>query len=330
MNILITGGTGFIGEFFVPQLLKKKHSIRLLVRDIEKARKLFGNTCEFFVADINNKEALKGCCEDIDIVYHMVAKVGNQLPSNKQMEIFRKVNVEGTKNIIDEAKKENVKKFIFVSSIAAMGIVHENFITEKSTCSPYLPYQVSKYEAEQMLLREFEENKFPAIIIRPTKVYGVGEHEYSYLNLAKICRKKFFPRVGKGKNYVSNIYVTDLVEALTKLADRGKNGEIYIVTSKNSIAYEDLAKVIAMTIGKKIYFIPIPNKIMIMTASIFEKVFNLIGKKAPVTKKNIEAIVTDRVYDISKAKNDLGYQPQITMEEGIRRVVEWYVKSGLI
>ena len=155
MNILITGGTGFIGEHFVPELLKDNHSIRLLVRNIDKAKKLFGDKCEYFVADINDKEALKGCCDNIDVVYHMVAKVGNELPTEETLRQFREVNVEGTRNIVEEAKKANVKRFIFVSSIAAMGIVHEDVITEKSKCTPYLPYQISKYEAENMLIEEY-------------------------------------------------------------------------------------------------------------------------------------------------------------------------------
>lgn len=330
MNILITGGTGFIGEFLVPQLLEKKHSIRLLVRNLEKAQKLFGDTCEYFVSDINNEKTLKGCCEGIDIVYHMVAKVGNQLPSEENIKTFRNVNVEGTKNIVNEAKLANIKKFIFVSSIAAMGIVHENLITEKSKCSPYLPYQISKYEAEQMLIGEFKESNFPVVIIRPTKVYGVGEHEYSYLTLARICKKGFFPRVGKGKNYTSNIYVTDLVQALINLVDRGNLGEIYIVTSDGSISFEDSAKIISEAIGTSIHLIPIPSKLMILIASILENIFNLFEKKPFVTRKNVEATVADRVYDISKAKNDLKYEPQIAMEDGIKRVVEWYIKKGLI
>ncbi|KAJ49021.1 nucleoside-diphosphate-sugar epimerase [Clostridium tetanomorphum] len=330
MNILVTGGTGFIGEYFIPQLLEKNHSVRLLVRNIEKARRLFGDSCEYFLADINDKKSLKGCCDGIDIVYHMVAKVGNQLPTEKTMAEFRKVNVEGTRNITEEAKKSGIKKFIFVSSIAAMGIVHETLISEKSKCTPYLPYQISKYEAEQMLNKEFIENNFPVIIIRPTKVYGVGEHEYSYLSLAKLCRKGFFPRVGRGKNYVSNVYVTDLVQALVNLIDNGKFGEIYIITSAQSITFEDSAKIIAMTMGVKIHFIPVPKGLMIFVANVFEKIFNIMRKKPPVTKKNVEATVTDRVYDISKAREDLNYNPEVHMVDGVARVVEWYMKDKIV
>lgn len=330
MNILITGGTGFIGEHFVPELLKDNHSIRLLVRNIDKAKKLFGDKCEYFVADINDKEALKGCCDNIDVVYHMVAKVGNELPTEETLKQFRQVNVEGTRNITEEAKKANVKRFIFVSSIAAMGIVHEDVITEKSKCTPYLPYQISKYEAENMLIEEYKKNNFPVVIIRPTKVYGVGENEYSYLTLAKLCKKHIFPRVGTGKNYTSNVYVTDLVQALVNIVDKGVFGEVYNITSEESIAFEDSAKIIAKELGVKVYFMFVPKSLMIFSANILEKTFNKLGKKPPVTKKNVEATVTNRVYDITKANKDLGYYPKMKMEDGIKAVVRWYKDTGLV
>ena len=154
MNILITGGTGFIGKSFVPKLIKKENNIYLLVRNIDKAKKIFGDSVNYIIGDVTKPESLIGCCENIDIVYHMVAKVGNQLPNEKIYDEFYKVNVIGTKNLVEEAKKANVKKFVYVSSIAAMGIVKEDIIDENSKCNPYLPYQKTKYEAEKYLLNE--------------------------------------------------------------------------------------------------------------------------------------------------------------------------------
>ena len=101
-----------------------------------------------------------------DIVFHLVAKSGNDLPTKENFEIFRKINVEGTENIIAECT--NVKKFIYVSSTAAMGLVKENPISEKSKCNPELPYQVSKYEAENLIRKKCKDN-FPGIIVRPSK-----------------------------------------------------------------------------------------------------------------------------------------------------------------
>lgn len=329
MNILVTGGTGYIGEHFVPELIKAGHKITLLVRNIEKGRKLFGDTCDYCMGDVTDKASIVGCCEGIDIVYHMVAKVGNQLPSDEEFKAFRAVNVEGTRNIVEEAEKSCVLRFIFVSSIAAMGIVKDNPISEKSVCSPYLPYQVSKYEAEQLIIKRIE-NGFPAIIVRPTKVYGVGEHEYSYLLLARLCKKCFFPKVGNGHNYTSNIYITDFVQALVKLVDNGVIGETYILSSDSSIGFVEAGKTIAETMGKKIYIISVPSCLMVAGATIEEKLFLIFGKKPIVTKRNIEATITDRIYDISKAKKEIGYSPEVKMKDGISKVVKWYKELGII
>lgn len=330
MNILVTGGTGFIGEYFIPKLLEKNHNVRLLVRNKAKAIKLFGNKCEYFISDITDTKSLVGCCKDIDIIFHMVAKVGNELPNEKNMKEFMKVNVDGTKNIIEEAKRENIKRFIFVSSIAAMGIVNEKLITEKSKCEPYLPYQISKYEAERMVLKESRENKFPAIIIRPTKVYGVGEHELSYNMIAKFCKKGIIPVIGRGENYISNIYITDLVQGLLTTLNRGNFGEIYILTSENSITMNNVIDIIGDVLEKKILKLKLPKQIMATLAMFIEFFFLFIGRKPPVTKRNILANSSDRIYDISKAKNELGYLPKISMKEGLIKVVKWYKKENII
>jgi len=327
MNILVTGGTGYIGEHFIPQLLNRGHSVRLLVRNLEKAKAVFGEKCKYHVGDVTNKVSLRGCCKDIDVVFHMVAKVGNQLPSDENFKAFREVNVEGTKNLIAEC--ENIRRFIFVSSIAAMGIVKENPITEQSICCPYLPYQVTKYEAEQVVLEEVE-NGFPGIIVRPTKVYGIGEHEYSYLTFAKLCKRGIFPRVGTGHNYTSNIYITDFVQALVKLVDKGVIGEKYILASDDSMDFVKSGRIIASVIGRNIIIVPVPANLMILLASIEEKIFCALNRKPIVTKRNIEATVTDRVYDISKAKNELGFTPEISMEQGIKKTVSWYRAENLI
>jgi dihydroflavonol-4-reductase len=166
--------------------------------------------------------------------------------------------------------------------------------------------------------------------VRPTKVYGVGEHEYSYLTLAKLCKKGVLPIVGKGQNYTSNIYITDFVKGLVQLVQYGSFGETYILTSNESIAFMDSGKLIAKIIGKRIAIIPIPATVMVALAAVGEKLFLAINKKPIVTKLNIESTISNRVYDISKAKNELHYNPEVSLNEGITRTVKWYIKEGLV
>ena len=326
MKILVTGSTGFIGSYFIP-MLHQGHTVKLLVRNEEKARKLFGNTCDYHIGDITDRSSLKGCCDGIDIVFHLVAKSGNDLPTKENFEIFRKINVEGTENIIAECT--NVKKFIYVSSTAAMGLVKENPISEKSKCNPELPYQVSKYEAENLIRKKCKDN-FPGIIVRPSKVYGVNETNYTYLTLAKLVKKGFFLKIGNGHNYTSNIYVHDFARFLVCLVDNGRIGETYIVSSDKSIDFIESGKIIADELGIQLRVVKISPYIMLMASSILERIFTILGRKPVVTRRNIQMTLQDRVYDVSKVKREVGFTPEVSMEEGIRKVIRWYKKKGIV
>ena len=327
MKILVTGSTGFIGSYFIPMLLHQGHTVKLLVRNEEKARKLFGNTCDYHIGDITDRSSLKGCCDGIDIVFHLVAKSGNDLPTKENFEIFRKINVEGTENIIAECT--NVKKFIYVSSTAAMGLVKENPISEKSKCNPELPYQVSKYEAENLIRKKCKDN-FPGIIVRPSKVYGVNETNYTSLTLAKLVKKGFFLKIGNGHNYTSNIYVHDFARFLVCLVDNGRIGETYIVSSDKSIDFIESGKIIADELGIQLRVVKISPYIMLMASSILERIFTILGRKPVVTRRNIQMTLQDRVYDVSKVKREVGFTPEVSMEEGIRKVIRWYKKKGIV
>lgn len=327
MKILVTGATGFIGGYFVPLLLNEGYQVRLLVRNREKARNMFGDMCEYHVGDVTDRESIKGVCEGIDIVFHLVAKSGNELPTEENFTVFRKINVGGTENLLEEC--QGIKKFIYVSSTAAMGLVKDCPITEKSKCGPYLPYQVTKYEVENLLRNKCKEG-FPAIIIRPTKVYGIDEPNYSYLTLAKLVKKGIFLKIGSGNNYTSNIYVSDFARALTNLVDHGDIGETYIVSSKESIGFIESGKIMAEELGVKFRIIKLPSWLMVTAAAIEERLFTMFGKTPIVTKRNIQMTMQDRVYDISKAEKEIGYSPEVTMENGIRTVIRWYKQKGLL
>lgn len=328
MNILITGGTGFIGRKLIPELLKQEHKISVLCRSREKAEKILPKECRIILGDITNAESLKGCCDGIDMVYQLVGLSGNELPSDYQFERFRKVNVEGLCNIVEEAERAHVKRFIQVSSIAAMGIVKQMPINAESKCEPYLPYQVSKREGELLVLKEVRDKNFPAIIIRPAKVYGVGGED-SYQSIIKMCKRGVFPKVGLKDTQVSHCYVDDLITTLSLLTRKGKIGETYICATEKGVGFYESVKLVADIMGKKVRMIPIPRWLMASLAYCIEVVFGWMGKKAPVTRRNVIAATTDRIYDFTANKRDIGFVSSVTMEEGIRRCVEYNKSIGL-
>ena len=110
MKILITGATGFIGMKLVDILQTKGHEIFALCRNLEKAKAKLPDNCHVIIGDITDKKSLTGCCDGIDMVYQLVGLSGNELPSDYQFKRFRKVNVEGLRNIVEEAQRAKVKR----------------------------------------------------------------------------------------------------------------------------------------------------------------------------------------------------------------------------
>lgn len=328
MNILVIGGTGFIGRKLIPELKKQGHNISALCRNKEKALSILPNDCKIIIGDITDSESINGCCDGIDLVYQLVGLSGNELPSDYQFARFRKVNVEGLRNIVMEAERAHVKRFVQVSSIAAMGIVKQMPINVESKCEPYLPYQISKREGELLVQKEVKENNFPAIIIRPAKVYGVGGED-SYQSIINMCKKGFFPKVGFKDTQVSHCYIDDLITTLSLLTEKGKIGETYICATEKGIGFYESVELVAKLMGKKVRMIPVPRWLIASMAYCIEVFFGWMGKKAPVTRRNVIAATTDRIYDFTANKRDIGFVSSITMEEGIRRCVEYNKAKGL-
>ena len=328
MNILVTGASGFMGERLVKCLLQKGYKIRVLVRDKEKGRKFEGE-CEIHIGDITKKNSLSGCCEKIDVVYNLAALMGHDSPSPEAFSKFRKTNVEGLKNLVDEAKKSHVKRFIHISSTAAMGLLKEKIVDENTACKPYTPYQVTKREGELLLLKEYRDNGFPVIILRPSMIYGPG-FKGDFLTLAKVCKTGFFPKIGTGKNLSPALYISDLIDLFPNCVERGKEGEIYIVSSERSYGLRETALIISKALKKRVRFIFVPRFLAIWGAGALEMLCHVLKKHPPVTKRNIQSTVTDRVFNVEKAKKELGFKQKVSLEKGLTETVKYFLEQKYI
>lgn len=329
MKILVTGGSGFIGRLLIPKLIEKGHEVSVLCRNMKKAESVLPPECKIIIGDITEKETLKNCCEGIDLVYQLVGLSGNELPSGYQFKRFRKVNVDGLRNIAEEAQRAKVKRFIQVSSIAAMGIVKKMPITGDSDCEPYLPYQVSKREGELLIMEKVKNEGFPAIIIRPAKVYGIGGED-TYKSIIKMCKIGVFPKIGRKDTMVSHCYIDDLITTLTLLVEKGRIGTVYNCATEKSIGFYESVRLVAKLMDKRVLLIPAPRWAVASIAYLLELLCNWLGKKPPVTRRNVIAATTDRIYDFTANKRDIGFVSSVTMEEGIRRCIEYNKEKGTL
>ena len=328
MRYLITGSTGFIGPHLIRKLVALGHSCRCLVRANSDTKKLENLDIEFVRGDITDAKTLAGIADGVDCVLHM-ATLGHMSNFSVEESMFEEVNVQGTVNIMEEALNAGVKKIVHCSTVAAMGICRDVPATEESECNPHHAYGRSKLKAEKEVLRMVSEYDLPAVLIRFSMVYGPGDWR-DMLKLARMAKKNLFPRVGNRPKLTPLIHVRDAVEGLLLAAQKGRNGEVYLITNQRSEPFDKLIKILQESLGVHSISLYVPEWVALTAASIIEKTFVLLGKTPPVARKNIESTLADRVFSIEKARKELEFNPKIDPVTGIKETVNWYKKMGWV
>ena len=328
MRYLVTGATGFIGPYLIRKLFSLGHTFRCLVRSESNTKVLEDLGAEIIKGDITKPETLVGVADGTDCVLHM-ATLGHMSNFIATESMFDKINVKGTVNLMKEASRAGVSRIVCCSSVAAMGICSEVPATEESQCRPHHPYGRSKLRAEKEVLRMVSENSLPATIIRYSMVYGPGDRR-DIFKLTRMAKKGLFPRVGNRPKLTPLIHVEDAVRGLLLAAEKGEPGQIYLITNQQSEPFDKIRKTIQDALGVSRPSLYVPEWAALTMASFSEKVFSFFGKAPPLTKKNIESTLADRVFSIEKAKRELGFDPQIEPEAGLRDTVLWYKENGWV
>ena len=326
MKYLITGASGFIGPYLVRKLTSQGECCRCLVRsDSDLSQLRHYRNISFVYGDITKPDTLNGITESVDYLIHM-ATLGHMNNYKVSEEMFEAVNVQGTLNIMREAQRGGVKKIIHCSSVAAMGICSDIPADEKSACRPHNPYGKSKLKAEQKVLKMIQDEALPAVIIRFSMVYGPGDKR-DILRLTRMAKKGLFPKVGNRQKLTPLIHVEDAVDGLLSALEKGKIGEIYLITNQQSEPFDNIRLIIQRNLGVLRIPLFIPEWLALSAALFIETIFKLIGKAPPVTRKNIESTLKDRVFSIKKAQQELGFNPSIDPEEGLKETIKWYMEK---
>lgn len=319
MNVFVTGATGFIGKNLVPILLKKGKKVICLVRkggDYEFLSRLGAKIVLGDVSDYQSiKKGMKGC----SIVYHLAAIADGS--AKISYDEYYKVNVLGTRNIVKACIENKVKRLVYCSSITAMGTIRKYPIDENAFGEITNSYSRSKLEAEREVFAAVIGKGLDAVIIRPTMVYGKGANKRNDIyKIANLVKKGFFPLFGSGNNTIPMINVNDIANALILAGKKGRKGEAYIITNEKHTSLKALVTEVGKALGKKPFFIKIPIPLLKLGASCLE-IFKLIGVKPPLTRAKVESSTTDRIINISKAKNELGFKEKVSVSEGIRQML---------
>lgn len=327
MKVLVTGGTGFTGAALVLRLLELGHTVKSI--DYQKGialDKLKKAGAEIILGSITDADLVEKSTKGVDFVYHLAAAFRELDVPDKH---YYDVNVNGTRNVLEAAKKHNVTKVVYCSTQGVHGHINNPPGDENSPIAPEDYYQQTKYEGE-LVVNEFIKDGINATIIRPTAIYGPGDPG-RFLMIYKRVKNGSFPMFGSGKTFYHPVYIDNLVDAflITMEPDKGK-GHTYIIADEEYLSIKDLVQKVgkAMDINVKITHYPILP--LMIAGHVCEKVCKPFGIAPPLFPRRVDWFRQVRAFKITKAQRELGYQPKVGIDEGLRKTAEWYRAEGYI
>jgi nucleoside-diphosphate-sugar epimerase len=324
MKIAVTGGSGFIGNHLVAKLVSEGHKVKVLVRKTSNITILKELPIKLVIGDIRNRESVESLVNGVEVVYHVAAQV-----YSGSTDEFWNVNLQGTENMLKACLNRGINKFVHISSVGVTGNIENPPANESHPYNPTFPYDRSKCEAEKLAVRYNLEHKMPITIIRPTAVYGPRHHLFSRFYQA--VQKGIFPFIGSMKNLIHLCYIDNLMQGIMLAADKRESvGEIYIIGDEKPVTWIEHIKTIAEVIGVNPPSLHVPLSIMKVITYLSEFKSWMFGGEPLLTQRWLEEITKNFAYDITKAKKALGYNPKISLKEGIIRTVKWYRQNGFL
>ena len=334
--VLVTGGTGFLGSHLLIHLLENDENVRAIYRNkdsVLKVKSLFSKLSNsdlfekivWIKADILDISALMTAFQDIDYVYHCAALVSFD---PKDEDLLRKINIEGTANIVNFCLEYKIKKLCYVSSIAALGdlLDFENTITETTEWNPekdHSDYAISKYGAEIEVWRAQQEG-LDCVVINPGVILGITSNWDEGSG-------KIFKTISKGSHFYTKgisgfVAVTDVTKIMFQLMKSSYKNQKYIVVAEN-IVFKDLINLIADNLNIKKPTFEAQKWLLECVWRIDWVSRNLFFQKRKLSKLMVKSLFSWDLYDNSKIKITLDFKFENT-DDCIKKTCEFYLNEN--
>lgn len=326
MRIFVTGGTGFTGAALVKQLLQDGHDVSVLDKNpgiaLEELRAL---GAEIALGSVTDRELVARGSAGAEVVMHLAAafrEIG--VPDS----VYKDVNVHGTRVVAEEAIKAGARKIVYCSTQGVHGHIDRPPGDETSPIAPADYYQQTKYEGE-LELEKFKD-RIEYTILRPTAIYGPGDPERFHM-IYKRANKGRFLMFGNGMTTYHPVYIDNLVDAFVKAMPAGTGaGEAYIIGDEHYYTLNELVARVGKALGKDVSVPHLPITPLIVAGHVCEKVCKPFGINPPIFPRRVDWFRQVRAFSIDKARRDLGYEPKVGIDEGLRLTGEWYRANGYL
>lgn len=327
MNVLITGGTGFIGSRLALAYVARGYEVRVLGQENTQAesrnhRMLTEAGVRIIIGSVLDTSALALSLAGVDLVVHLAAA---QHEANVPDQKFWDVNVGGTRNLLLACAEQGVKRVLHGSTIGVYGASLSGEIDEESPTAPDNIYGKTKLEGERLALSFCD--RLPVVVIRISETYGPGDRRL--LKLFRAINKRMFFMIGDGENLHHLIYIDDLIEGfLAASVVPHAVGQVFLLAGPNAVSTNEMVHTIAAQVGGRIPGLRAPLGLLLGVALFLEMILRPLGIQPPLHRRRMDFFKKSFSLSTKKAQSFLGFMPRVSFREGVAATARWYQETG--